>query len=263
MYKGAMLGAVDYLFGAMTATFYKTDLVMNVSDANNDASYLTAAQQSTERGYLMYECNITSAEPGTEPASEYRAKPGCFGRPWKAATSEVVFYNTTIETSNFPESEGKSLISPAGWTSSLGGESTKMYEYGTIEKSGEDNQASRVSWSTLLTEPKLNDGTEISPLNFTKGSDEWDPLPDLIAGDPSVGTIQIRSELPAKVYSNGNRIYVSNLYSNAIVSIYSITGSLVKKVETGSGTSFNFKKGLWIVNVVNGEGQKTVKVVTQ
>jgi pectin methylesterase-like acyl-CoA thioesterase len=183
VYKGAMMGAVDYLFGAMTAVFYQTDLVMNTSDVSSDAAYLTAAQQSSGRGYLMYECNVTSAVPGIDTASAYRAKPGYFGRPWQATTSEVVFYNTTIGVSGYPGSVGRSLISPAGWTASLGGPSEFMVEYGTIETSGENNLSSRVSWSTVLTAPVLTDGTPITPFNFTKGSDGWDPLPGLIAGD--------------------------------------------------------------------------------
>ncbi|GAA0891962.1 hypothetical protein GCM10009122_16410 [Fulvivirga kasyanovii] len=176
VYEGAMMGAVDYIFGAMTAVFYKTDLVMNTSDQSNDASYLTAAQQSSGRGYLMYECRVTSTTPGVETASVNTAKPGYFGRPWRASTSEVVFYNTRVDASEYPGSEGKSLISPAGWSNSLSGESPGMYEYGTIEASGEDNSASRASWSTVLTTPFLADGTEITPYNFTKGTDGWDPL---------------------------------------------------------------------------------------
>jgi pectin methylesterase-like acyl-CoA thioesterase len=183
IYKGAAMGAVDYIFGAMTAVFYQTDLVMNTSDVSGDASYLTAAQQSSGRGFLMYECRVTSTVPGTETASTYLAKPGYFGRPWQATTSEVVFYNTTIETSNYPGYEGKSLISPAGWNDSLGGQSPFMYEYGTIEESGENNLPNRASWATVLTEPTLKDGTAITTFNFTKGSDGWDPLPGLIAGD--------------------------------------------------------------------------------
>lgn len=183
VYKGAAMGAVDYIFGGMTAVFYQVDLVMNTSDVSSDASYLTAAQQSGGRGYLMYECRVTSTVPQTETASTYRAKPGYFGRPWQAATSEVVFYNTTIETSNYPGSEGRSLIVPLGWNDSLAGQSPFMYEYGTIEKSGENNAPNRAAWATVLTEPALKDGTAITPLNFTKGSDGWDPLPGLTAGD--------------------------------------------------------------------------------
>ncbi len=176
VYKGAVMGAVDYIFGGMTAVFYQTDLVMNVSDASNDASYLTAAQQRGQRGYLMYETRVTSAIPGVETASAFRAKPGYFGRPWEATTSEVVFYNTTIETSDYPGSEGESLIRPLGWQNTLGGESSMMYEYGTMEESGVDNSDERAAWATVLGEPVLNDGTEITTFNFTKGTDGWNPI---------------------------------------------------------------------------------------
>ena len=185
IYKGAMMGAVDYIFGGMTAVFYQTDLVMNTSDVSGDAAYLTAAQQSEGRGFLMYETNIISTEPGVNTASTQGAKPGFFGRPWQANTSEVVFYNTNIDISTYPGYEGKSLIDPEGWKNTLGGESEKMYEYGTVEESGENHMDDRVEWSTVLDEPILNDGTEITTFNFTKGDDGWDPLPNLIANDDS------------------------------------------------------------------------------
>ncbi|APU68882.1 hypothetical protein GRFL_2158 [Christiangramia flava JLT2011] len=183
VYKGAMMGAVDYIFGGMTAVFYKTDLVMNTSDVSSDAAYLTAAQQSEGRGFLMYECNIISTEPGVNTASTYGAKPGFFGRPWQANTSEVVFFQTTIDTSSYPGFEGKSLIDPEGWRSTLGGESEKMYEYGTIELSGVDHSADRVAWATVLETPVLKDDTEITTFNFTKGNDGWDPLPQMESTD--------------------------------------------------------------------------------
>lgn len=179
IYKGVMMGAVDYIFGGMTAVFYKTDFAMNVSDVAIDAAYLTAPQQSSGRGYLLYECKVTSAEPGVETASAYRAKPGYFGRPWAANTSEVVVYKATIETSNYTGSEGLSLIAPEGWTNSLSGTSDNIYEFGTIEKSGVNNAGSRASWSKVLSTPVLTDGTEITPFNFTKGTDSWDPFPIL------------------------------------------------------------------------------------
>jgi hypothetical protein len=165
----------------MDAVFYKTDFVLNTSDASSDQAYITAAQQSSGRGFLMYECNVISTEPGVNTASAQGAKPGYFGRPWLATTSEVVFYKTNIHASTYPGYEGKSLIVPLGWQNTLGGESPKMYEYGTIEASGEDNSDARASWSTLLTEPILTDGTEITTFNFTKGNDGWDPIPLLDA----------------------------------------------------------------------------------
>ncbi|REE82122.1 putative secreted protein (Por secretion system target) [Lutibacter oceani] len=184
-FKGAMMGAVDYIFGGMTAVFYKSDFVLNTSDTSGDAAYITAAQQGSGRGFLMYECNIISTLPGVNTASNQGAKPGFYGRPWQATTSEVVFYNTNIATSTYGGYEGKSLIDPEGWKNTLGGESELMYEYGTNEASGENNLASRASWSTVLTAPILTDGTEITTFNFTKGNDDWDPLPGLIASDDS------------------------------------------------------------------------------
>ncbi|MDA3853834.1 MAG: pectinesterase family protein, partial [Bacteroidales bacterium] len=120
MYGGAAMGAVDYIFGGMTAVFYKTDLVLNTSDASNDVAYITAAQQESGRGFLMYECHIKSPALNTETASMSRSKPGYFGRPWSPNTSEVVFFNTKIDKSAYPGSEDISLVLPAGWMSSLG-----------------------------------------------------------------------------------------------------------------------------------------------
>ena len=259
VYKGDMMGAVDYIFGGMDAVFYQTDLSMNVSDQSNDQAYITAAQQSSGRGFLMYECTVTSTEPGVETASVYRAKPGYYGRPWLATTSEVVFYNTTIETSDYPGFEGNSLIMPLGWQNTLGGTSAGMYEYGTIEESGVDNTPNRASWSTTLTSPVLTDGTDITPFNFTKGNDNWDPFAALIKNDPDgyypAGT-------GVNVFAYGDTIAVKNVQSNTKLDVYAITGALVKTVETDTDTSFTMGNGFWIVVVKAADGQKSVKLVT-
>ncbi len=160
-------GGTDYIFGGMEAIFYQCDLVANTSEDANDTFYITAAQQSSGRGYLMYECTVTSTTPGVDTASTKQSKQGYFGRPWQANTAEVVFYNTTIETTDFYDGESKLLICDEGWNSSLGGKSTLSYEYGSVDENGNAvDTSSRVSWSTLLTEATLNDGTEISFVNF-------------------------------------------------------------------------------------------------
>ena len=262
VYKGVMMGATDYLFGGMDAVFYQTDLAMNTSEDSNDTCYITAAQQTAGRGYLMYECKVTSAIPGTETASLYRSKPGYFGRPWAATTSEVVFYNTTIETSNNPSFNGQSLIFPLGWNNSLGGNSAKMYEYGTIENSGVDNASSRAAWATLLTTPVLTDGTAITTLNFTKGTDNWDPIPSLIAADTALETHKIDAVTSANALAYKNNIMVSNVKSATKITVYAMNGSLVKSFETNSDTNFNLNAGIWIVVLKNNEGQKSVKLLT-
>jgi len=271
VYKGVMMGGTDYLFGGMNAVFYKTALAMNTSEDSNDVSYITAAQQGAGRGYLMYECTVTSATPGTETASTYRSKPGYFGRPWAVATSEVVFYKTTIETSNNPSFNGLSLITPVGWSSSLSGESPKMYEYGTIENSGINNQASRASWATTLkdsqtakiaAEPTLLDGTAITIDNFINRTDGWNPIPQLIATDPSLGIKKYQPQSSVNVFGSKNKIAVSNVKSKTKVLVYGLNGSLVKSFETNSDTTFEIKAGTWIVLVTAEDGQKSVKLMT-
>ncbi|HLW07069.1 MAG TPA: pectinesterase family protein [Marinilabiliaceae bacterium] len=263
VYKGAVMGGTDYIFGGMTAVFYKTNLLMNTSATSTDVSYITAAQQSSGRGYLMYECNITSATPGIDNASTHMSKPGCFGRPWQANTSEVVFYNTTIGVTNFPGSEGKSFIIPVGWLNSLGGESPFMHEYGTIELSGENNQSARAPWSTLLTEPKLSDNTAITTFNFTKGNDDWDPIPALIENDVTVGIApnKANSEVVISVWENS--VHLSNITSKTTINVYNVNGSLVQSITTNSNTKLNVDKGLSIVEVISESGRKVVKVAVK
>ena len=174
--KCTIMGGTDYIFGGMTAVFYKCDLMMNTSENSNDVSYITAAQQSEGRGYLMYNCTITSTTPGVDTASTLYSKPGYFGRPWKGVTSEVVFYKTIIERTNFTDHVGESYIMPIGWNSSLSGESDKCYEYGTMEVSEVDNSTNRASWSHVLTEPVLADGTPITVDAFLAGNDNWQPI---------------------------------------------------------------------------------------
>ncbi|WP_163407641.1 pectinesterase family protein [Flavobacterium ajazii] len=263
VYKGVMMGGTDYIFGGMNAVFYKTDLAMNTSDVSSDVCYITAPQQLTGRGYLMYECKVTSAVPGTETASASGSKPGYFGRPWAPTTSEVVFYNTTIEASAFPGNVGQSLIIPLGWLNSLNSaQSLQMYEYGTIENSGANNSSSRAGWTTpVLSSPVLNDGTAITTFNFTKGSDNWDPLPQLISNE-NLGVKDNTPTSAVNVVGYQNRITVSNVKSETAVAIYSITGAKVKSFKTSQDIDFEFQNGVWIVVIKAADGQKSVKVIT-
>lgn len=260
VYKGTVMGAVDYIFGGMVAVFYKTQLSMNTSDQSSDISYITAAQQVSGRGYLMYECTVTTAEPLVETTSTYRSKPGYFGRPWLATSSEVVFYNTTIETSNFPSFEGNSLILPMGWQNTLGGTSSGMAEYGTIENSGVDNSTLRASWATNLATPILTDGTPISTFNFTKGTDNWDPFPQLINSDLAVDVYTPESQV--NVFAVDNSVYIRNVLSKTQVNVYATNGVLVQSIEVLNDTQFELNDGIWIIAVKAADGAKVVKVIT-
>jgi exo-poly-alpha-galacturonosidase len=261
VYKGDIMGAVDYIFGGMDVVFYKSNLSMNVSDASNDQAYITAAQQSSGRGFLMYQCTVTSAVPQVESASSYRAKPGYFGRPWAANTSEVVFYNTTIETSNSPGFIGQSLIMPLGWQNTLSGNSAGMYEFGTVELSGVNNTPSRATWATTLTSPTLNDGTAITTFNFTKGNDNWDPIPQLISNE-ALANNQMQPFSTIKAIAIKNTIYITNLKSDSEISVYDIKGVLIKKITTNSDTNFSMPSGLWIIKILSDGKINTCKLIT-
>ena len=172
-YGCAVYGGTDYIFGGMTAVFAKCDLVFNTSENNNDVGYITAAQQSSGRGYLMYNCTITSTTPGVDTASQFASKPGYFGRPWAANTAEVIFYMTNIEATcaNW-YSLGASLIRPDGWLSTLSGESNLVGEYGTYEIAlGVDNADKRVGWANVFETAFLADGTPITVEAFLG---DWD-----------------------------------------------------------------------------------------
>ena len=172
-YGCSIYGSTDYIYGGMTAVFAKCDLVFNTSEHKNDVGYITAAQQTSGRGYLMYNCTVTSTTPGVDTASAYTSKPGYFGRPWAANTAEVVFYMTNIEaTCTNWYSLGASLIRADGWLSTLSGESALVGEYGTYELAlGADNSASRVGWANVFETEVLADGT---PITIEAFLGEWD-----------------------------------------------------------------------------------------
>ncbi|MCM1090924.1 MAG: pectinesterase family protein [Butyrivibrio sp.] len=165
-YNCSIYGGTDYIFGGMTAVFAKCDLVFNTSEDKNDVGYITAAQQSSGKGYLMYNCTVTSTTPNVDTASVYTSKPGYWGRPWQANTGEAVFYHTIVEAADehWVGEYGKSLIQPIGWNSGLGGESVLSQEYKTHELAeGVDNSASRASWATMLTDVQA---AEVTPKAF-------------------------------------------------------------------------------------------------
>lgn len=265
LYKGDVWGAVDFIFGPMTAVFYKTDLVMNTSDVSSDQSYITAAQQASGRGFLMYECHVRSTIVGTETASQYASKPGYFGRPWLANTSEVVFYKTQIDSCLFPSSIGASLIEIGGWLNTLSGTSPLCYEYQTIEQALVNNSASRATWATQLTSPTLSDGTSITPFNFTKGSDNWDPITLLIAEDDVETSVAHPSSTDHKITitSKKNTVFIEGIEGESVVSIYGLEGLIAKRIRTCSNTSVSLTNGIWIVSVTSQNKIYSSKVITR
>jgi hypothetical protein len=232
--------------GGMIAIFNKCDLVFNTSDDKNDIGYITAAQQKSGRGYLMYECHVTSVVPGVDVDAEYckdGSKPGYFGRPWTANTSEVVFYNTTIDVSNAEGYKGQSLIVTDGWLNTLGGESSGMCEYGTVESAGVDNSASRVSWATALTgtNPKLADGTYVTLDAFRKTASQEglynvDLTKGLYAGVDYDGGISVLADMPYKTdgFVQGSANPANDAGKNPEGAV-PVSGSVLKLVAQADG----------------------------
>lgn len=163
LYDCDVYGGTDYIYGGMTLVAAKCDLLLNTSEDDVDVAYITAPQQSKERGYLFWNCTIDSTTPGVNTASEFRSKPGYFGRPWTANTGEALFYATNIKAtdpiyvgatvSKEPVAATSSLILPVGWNPGLGGQSAKSAELETTEAyTGVDNTASRAGWATVPTQ---------------------------------------------------------------------------------------------------------------
>jgi len=112
----------------------------------------------------------------------------------------------------------------------------------------------------LLIQPALTDGTAITTFNFTKGSDNWDPIPGLVENDSQSDLYRpgYLSQVVVNVF--GDSVFVKNVTRNTTIRVYSINGSLIKTVKTDSDTSFTLEKGVWIVKVFTSEGQQTFKV---
>ncbi len=168
-YDCAIQGSTDYIYGPMTAVFAKCDLIFNTGETSEfDLGYITAPRHTKTRGFLMYNCTVTSTTPGVDTASSLVSKPGYLGRPWEAKTGESVFYRTIIE----PSYGGVSMILPEGWLDSLSGRSPLCGEYATTEAApGVDNSAQRASWTAKFTAPALADGTPMEPTAWLNG---WD-----------------------------------------------------------------------------------------
>lgn len=197
---GILNGACDYIFGGMTLAVKKAELAMLVTSDNNDVAYITASKTDNgKRGYLFYECSVTSAKPEVDMVETEPAKPGYWGRPW-TSTAETVFFRTKVGKNGTT-----SLIAPAGWNNGLvSSGAERSYEFATEEESGVDNSAKRVSWATVLQTATLPDNTEITLFNFTKGSDNWQPFSE----DPEGFESAKDAAKATKIIRNGQVIIV-------------------------------------------------------
>lgn len=77
-----------------------------------------------------------------------------------------------------------------------------------------------------------------------------------------LGLNDVSSVVSTNVNAVGSKIFVSNVKSSTEVSVYGITGALVKSFKTDTDTDFDFKSGLWIVKIKTIDGEKSVKLIT-
>ncbi|MCI9845983.1 T9SS type A sorting domain-containing protein [Flavobacterium pectinovorum] len=81
---------------------------------------------------------------------------------------------------------------------------------------------------------------------------------------PALGTDDFKTDTASQVYSDGKQVFVSNVKSTTAIDVYSISGILVKSLETESDTSFSLNSsGFYIVKAKSAEGIKTVKILSQ
>ncbi len=262
-YNCEIYGATDFIMGPITAVFAKCKLVMNTSEDSNDVAYITAAQtKEGYRGMLMWNCTVTSTQPGVDTASKYTSKAGYFGRPW-SGIGEAVFYETVIDaTCEKYFEETPSLIQPIGWLNTLSGESASSVEYNTHEmamdvktKAELDNSESRAKWATLAEEPTLPDGSAISVETFLGNWDAFAGKDMSIVVPENVGTVD-NTPVPEE---------------GTVVKSYSLVASALTRVEdkhayedgTKLGTEDFFEVELHgtIANPSGGEGEAVGSVV--
>lgn len=59
-----------------------------------------------------------------------------------------------------------------------------------------------------------------------------------------------------------DQVYISNVSSQTEISIYSITGSKIKTVNTSEDLNFSLRSGIYIAKIKTRNGEKSVKLVT-
>ncbi len=193
---GVLQGGVDFLFGGLQMAVDRATIVVNVSTDKGDRCYISASRNDPDgthegagkygepapapqpRGMLFYRCHIRFAttdelaRPGTTPAF--------LARPWRW-WGETVWAYTTWD---------KGCVDSVAWHTGLtkGTPCPRSYEYhsqdlktttptphsiasiDTIATIDTINTITtyRPSWVTILSTPRLPDGTPLTPRSWLK-----------------------------------------------------------------------------------------------
>lgn len=98
---------------------------------------------------------------------------------------------------------------------------------------------------------------------YVFGSNNFSLYKIEVTGATVLGTNYFKSNVSTNLKSIGNRVYVSNVKTSSDISVYSITGALVKSFKTNNDLDFSLKTGLYIATVKTSEGQKSVKLLVK
>ena len=71
------------------------------------------------------------------------------------------------------------------------------------------------------------------------------------------------SQASAKVFANGSQVHVSNITAATEISVYTMTGALVKSLQAKSDMVFSLNTGVYIVNTKSAKGTKSQKVIVK
>lgn len=269
-YKGALMGACDYLFGEMNLACYQTDLVLNTADDKDDVAYITAPKTNAgARGMFFYECSVISAVPEVETASASASKPALWGRPWAANTAEAIFASCGVGTSTYNgvagDYRGQSLIAAEGWSSGLSGESARCGEYDC-----NTSTAGRVAWATVFTEPRTADGVEMTLKNWTKGTDGWDPFADYGVDTDALPDLQHVTALPQsfftaaglEIVAGAGHIKVRGVEESTRVEVWGADGRLLAARTISADTEIRMPgQGVYIVRATTLSGQAATRKI--
>ncbi|MEL1254922.1 T9SS type A sorting domain-containing protein [Flavobacterium sp. DGU38] len=77
----------------------------------------------------------------------------------------------------------------------------------------------------------------------------------------SLGTDSFQKKSSVIVFGNDGKINVENVTAATKVSVYNITGALVRSTETSEDVSLSVNSGVYIVKAKSAEGEKSVKVL--
>jgi pectinesterase len=145
-------GGVDFIFGNASAVFDNVE-IHEQRPAYLTAQSRTAADQST--GYVITNSRVT--------AEDLHGKNFYLGRPWRPF-ARVIVINTSLPAE----------LSPQGWSPWRAGETPTQTFYAEYNNSGPGAPSSaRVVWSRQLS---ARDAQQFAPVNFLRGSDNWNPL---------------------------------------------------------------------------------------